>query len=337
MGPAVDDGDFKSFENGLTIANTDIKLKKNGGASASKNSGGATADGTFGMYHLTFDATDTATVGDLFVTISVSGALPFWATYTVVEEAVYDALFAASAPGYVVDQPVNTTKFAGQTITAGAGVTIPSSIASPTNITAGVITTVTTLTNAPNDSGGVTTLLSRVGTPSNLGGGATLAGNLSDIEAQTDDIGAAGAGLTALASATNLATVAGYLDTEIAAIKAVTDALPNAGALSSLATAAALATVDDFIDTEIATISVALDAVLALLDDARAEPGQGAPPVNPDAMTKIDYLYKAWRNKKTNDGTTTILYADNGTTVDQKQATSEAAGTVTKAEWVTGP
>jgi len=69
-------------------------------------------------------------------------------------------------------------------------------------------------------------LESRVGTPSNLGGGATVAANLADIEAQTDDIGAAGAGLTALATAANLATVAGYLDTEIAAIKAVTDALP---------------------------------------------------------------------------------------------------------------
>ena len=43
----------------------------------------------------------------------------------------------------------NATQFAGQTITAAAGVTIPSSIASPTNITAGTITTVTNLTNAP--------------------------------------------------------------------------------------------------------------------------------------------------------------------------------------------
>jgi len=38
----------------------------------------------------------------------------------------------------------------------------------------------------------------KIGTPSNLGGGATLAFNLSDIEAQTDDIGVAGAGLTAV-------------------------------------------------------------------------------------------------------------------------------------------
>lgn len=50
-------------------------------------------------------------------------------------------------------------------------------------------------------------LESRVGTPSNLGGGATLSANLSDIEAQTDDIGAAGAGLTALATAAELAKV----------------------------------------------------------------------------------------------------------------------------------
>lgn len=41
-------------------------------------------------------------------------------------------------------------------------------------------------------------LESRIGTPADLGGGATIAQNLADIEAQTDDIGVAGAGLTAL-------------------------------------------------------------------------------------------------------------------------------------------
>ena len=41
-------------------------------------------------------------------------------------------------------------------------------------------------------------LESRLGTPSNLGSGATVAANLADIEAQTDDIGSAGAGLTAV-------------------------------------------------------------------------------------------------------------------------------------------
>jgi len=46
---------------------------------------------------------------------------------------------------------VDMAKLAGQTITAAAGVTFPSSIASPTNITAGTITTVTNLTNAPTN------------------------------------------------------------------------------------------------------------------------------------------------------------------------------------------
>jgi hypothetical protein len=41
-------------------------------------------------------------------------------------------------------------------------------------------------------------LETRLGTPSNLGSGATVAANLVDIEGQTDDIGIAGAGLTAV-------------------------------------------------------------------------------------------------------------------------------------------
>lgn len=44
---------------------------------------------------------------------------------------------------------VNVVKINAQTATAAAGVTFPSSIASPTNITGGTITTVTNLTNAP--------------------------------------------------------------------------------------------------------------------------------------------------------------------------------------------
>jgi hypothetical protein len=99
IGPFVDDTDFKTLENGLTIANTDILLKKNGGASAAKNSGGATADGSGGMYHLTFDATDSATVGELFYSVKVAGALVVFGSFTVLEEAVYDALYAASATG----------------------------------------------------------------------------------------------------------------------------------------------------------------------------------------------------------------------------------------------
>lgn len=70
---------------------------------------------------------------------------------------------------------------------------------------------------------------------------------------------------------------------------------------------------------------------------ARGEPGQGAPPVNPDMATKIDYLYKFLRNKITNDGTDIEVYDDAGTTVDHKAPVSKIVDTVTRGEFITGP
>lgn len=114
IGPFLDDTDFKTPETGLTIANTDIKLVVNGGASANKNSGGGTHR-VNGVYGVTFDATDTATVGEVEVSVVVAGALPVFHKFFVIEEAVYDALFAASAPGYL--QPTT----AGRTLDVSAG------------------------------------------------------------------------------------------------------------------------------------------------------------------------------------------------------------------------
>src|SRR3990167_4670591 len=69
-----------------------------------------------------------------------------------------------------------------------------------------------------SDAGGLDmdAILSRIGTPTNLGGGtATLAANMVDIEAQTDDIGAAGAGLTALGD-TRLANLDAVVSSRLA-------------------------------------------------------------------------------------------------------------------------
>ena len=99
IGPFVDRTDFVTAETALTIANTDVKLMKNGGASANKNSGGGTHRAN-GFYGFTFDATDTDTVGELAVSIDVADALPVFCTFVVLEEAVYDALFASGAAGF---------------------------------------------------------------------------------------------------------------------------------------------------------------------------------------------------------------------------------------------
>jgi hypothetical protein len=82
------------------------------------------------LYSLVLTTTHTNTLGELLLHITASGADPadYWfqiSTYIPGEAATLQA-----------DQAVNATKFAGQTITAAAGVTLPSSVASPTNITA---------------------------------------------------------------------------------------------------------------------------------------------------------------------------------------------------------
>lgn len=99
LGPFLDDTDFKTAETALTIANTDIKLRKAGGTThVSKNSGGGTHIAN-GYYQATFDATDTNTVGILDVHVNVAGALALFDRYVVLEEAVYDQLMAAGAAG----------------------------------------------------------------------------------------------------------------------------------------------------------------------------------------------------------------------------------------------
>lgn len=98
IGPFVDSSDGTTAETGLTIANTDIRLSKNGGNLAAKNSGGATHDEA-GWYTITLDATDTNTVGRLQLHCKMTGALMVFAEFQVLEETVYDALFASSAAG----------------------------------------------------------------------------------------------------------------------------------------------------------------------------------------------------------------------------------------------
>jgi hypothetical protein len=68
----------------------------------------------------------------------------------------------------------------------------------------------------------------RIGAPA----GASVSADVAAVKAETAsiltdtaEIGTAGAGLTALASAANLATLSGYVDTEVTAIKAKTDSL----------------------------------------------------------------------------------------------------------------
>jgi len=119
LGPFVDDTDGATPETGLTIANTDIRLSKNGGNMAAKNSGGGTHDEN-GWYTITLDATDTDTVGTLQISSKVAGALTVFMEVTVLEEEVYDDLFASGAVGYL--KPVTGGRDLDVTATGAAGI-----------------------------------------------------------------------------------------------------------------------------------------------------------------------------------------------------------------------
>lgn len=75
----------------------------------------------------------------------------------------------------------------------------------------------------------------------------------------------------------------------------------------------------------------------ALNVDTYAEPGQEAPPATTTLAKKLNYVYKAFRNRKTQTATTLSLYADNGTTVDQKATISDDGTTYDHSEIGAGP
>lgn len=111
IGPFVDtDG---AAVTGLTIDAADIRLSKNGANIVGKNSGGGTHD-ELGMYAITLDATDTDTVGRLQLTVAETGALIVYHEFQVLEEAIFDGLFADSAARI----PADVTAISGDTTAA---------------------------------------------------------------------------------------------------------------------------------------------------------------------------------------------------------------------------
>lgn len=86
-----------------------------------------------------------------------------------------------------------------------------------------------------------------------------------------------------------------------------------------------------------ASNAINAEVVDALATDTYAEPGQGAPAATASLAAKINYLFKAWRNKSTQTSTTHSLFADDASTVDQKATTSDDGTTFTRGEIVSGP
>lgn len=247
------------------LAVTDIEIYKDGGVTQRASDAGYTLldtdgidfDGITGIHGFSIDTGDDTD----------SGFYAVGAWYHVVVSAVtVDAqtvnfiaaafrIMAAEDAAGVPD--VNVTHLSGDSTAAdNAEAFFDGTGYAGTN---NVIPTVTNLTNAPTAGDLTATMKASVN--------AEVDTALADYDAPTNaEMEARTLVAASYATAANQTTIAGYIDTEVAAIlaavdtevaaiKAVTDLLPDAGALSSIATAAALQTVDD----EIAVIDGIVD------------------------------------------------------------------------------
>ena len=79
------------------------------------------------------------------------------------------------------------------------------------------------------------------------------------------------------------------------------------------------------------------EVVDGLNGDVYAEPPQGAPLATATLAAKISYLYKAFRNRLTQDATTLRIYNDAGAVVDQRATVADDGVTYTRGEIGSGP
>ena len=323
LGYFVDSTDGNTEETGLTIANTDIKIWKSGAtALANKTSGGATHISN-GIYYAVLDATDTDTIGPMAIFCHVSGALTVRLETTVLDEAMYDWMFGTAAPL----APTVAGRTLDVTATGAAGIDwgnvenkTTANDFSGTDIQ--LCDTITTYTGNTVQTGDA---FARLGAPA----GVSVSADIAVIEAQTDDIGAAGAGLTAIPW--NAAWDA-EVQSEAADALTAYDPPTHAEMTAELATAddAVLAAIAALNDLSAAEVNAEMVDVMATDTYAESSAVVGSSATIAGMLTWLKTLA---RNKITQTTTTQTL-RNNGDTADvAAAAVSDDGTTFTRGKW----
>lgn len=111
LGPFVDATDGVTPETGITIGAADQAeiLKVDGAATVAMTGTLAAVTSCDGWYDYTLATTDVDTVGDLTIVLQDSSVcLPVFARFMVVEEAVYDAFYAAASTPIAITDIVSS-------------------------------------------------------------------------------------------------------------------------------------------------------------------------------------------------------------------------------------
>lgn len=245
------DGDGASVTTTGFIAG-DVEIYKNGSTTQRSSDNGVTVSADFdsatGCHLIAIDTSDNTDAG-----FYVAGEYQVMVNAVTIDAQTVRFWAGVFTLGVV---PANTTQLAGQTVTAAAGVTFPSSVASPTNITAGTITTVTNLTNAPTAGDLTATMKASVttaataATPTAAAVTGNVGGNVvGTVASVTGNVGGNVVGTVASVVGNVGGNVTGSIGSLAAQAKLDVNAeVDTAISDAALATATALATVDNVVD-----------------------------------------------------------------------------------------
>lgn len=244
----VDATDHITGKTGLTPV---VTLSKNGGAFAA--AAGAVSEISGGWYSLAGNATDRETLGELLIHAVVATADPFDIQYAIVDydpfadigailtdtgttlDGKVDSILADTGTDGVIVASLANDSVTAAALKADAVTEIQNGLATPTNITAGTIATVTNLTNLP-------------AMPADW---VTASGVKADAVTKIQSGLALEATLTAIKGAGWTTETLAAIDVLIDAIKAKTDNLPSDPAD------------DSDIDTQLAAIKAETALILA--------------------------------------------------------------------------
>lgn len=187
----------------------------------------------------------------------------------------------------------------------------------------------------------------RLGAPA----GASVSADIAVIEGQTDDIGVAGAGLTAIDLPNQTMDIVGNITGNLSgSVGSVTGSVGSvAGNVdgSTASVTGAVGSVAGNVDgnvtgsvasnLELGPAEVNAEVVDVLFTDTDAEPAKGAPGATISLADKIGFLYKAWRNRSTQNATTYSVFNDDATTVDHDATVSDDTTTADRGEMTDGP
>jgi hypothetical protein len=326
IGPFLDASDGVTIEDGLTLSQADVRLKKNNGNWAQINDNTSATHEEFGWYEKEFDATDTNTVGRLVVSVTEAGALPVWHEFWVLEEAIFDALFAASATGAL---PVSAGGIVAATFAADVDAEILSYIVDDaTRIDASDLNTEI---DALKDGGRLDLLVDGIkaqtdGLPSDPADASVIAARFDTLDTSVAD----------LPTNAELATALGTADDAV--LTAINDLPTNA----ELATA--LGTADDAVLAQVALVKAKTDLIPADPADASdiAALIDALPTSAENAAALLDFangvetgltpkqalrlMAAALLGKASGLATTTAVYRDVGDSKDRITATVDADG-----------